>query len=492
MRLSKHDKVNIHWTPKKGSGIPLYLQIVQYIAHQIQSGDWTVGDRLPSQREMAILFGVNRSTVVTAMEELTAYGIIESDHGGGTRVSGGSWSLLMAQPPDWNKYIQSGSFRENKATIQTINRVEAKTDYIRLSSGELAPELYPQTLLADSFRKMPDRISSLNYLGPLGLPELRRALCERLQTEYQISVLPEHILITSGSLQALQLISLCMLKRGANAYTETPSYLRSLQVFQSAGLQMHGVPMDEEGMLVDTLRATDMMNSMIYTIPTFQNPTGRLMSPKRRVELLRFCREKSIPLIEDNAYGALWLDSPPPAPLKAMDSGGNVLYLGTISKTMAPGLRLGWCVGPEPVIYRLGDVKMQTDYGSSSVSQWLLTDLLSGSRYDDYLAKLRRQLCARRNHALSVLDESFSDFATWEKPAGGFYIWLRLKKRLPMEAIFRDALAQGILINPGNVYDYAENHAIRLSYSYASPDEFRDAAGILAEILETYDKKTAR
>lgn len=477
--------IEIDWKPDKNDKMPVYRQIIKYVSDKIATGDWTIGSRLPSQRALAESFGVNRSTVVNAMEELLSYGILESDYGGGTRVKSNTWSLLMSQPPDWNKYIQSGPFRANMPTIQTINRLEFEPGYIRIGTGELSPELYPGKLVAGILRKMPDRIANLGYLGPLGLPELGNALAERLEIVEGIVAEPQNIMVSSGSLQALQLISVCMLKRGSHVYTESPTYLKSLQVFQSAGMNMHGVPMDEEGIQYWNINDT-AKEALLYTIPTHQNPTGLVMSESRRRDVLSFCQNRRLPILEDNAYGQLWLDEKPPRSLKSMDETGSVLYLGTVSKTMAPGLRIGWVVAPEAVAYRLGDVKMQTDYGASSVSQWMMTELLSSGDYDIYLDDLRKKLRTRRDNALAVLKKNFSHMASWNKPTGGFYIWLKFKKRLPIDKVFRDSLARGVLLNPGNVYDYVENNALRISYAYASPEEMTRALEILAEITDKY------
>ena len=492
LNSSKMKTIEISWKPDRTSKVPIYSQIVEYVTAKIQKGDWVEGERLPSQRRLSELFGVNRSTIVTAMEELLSYGIVESMGAAGTRISGGSWSLRLAQPPDWNQYIKSGPFKANRPTIQMINRMEFEQGYIRIGTGELSPDLYPKELVRDILNKLPDRIHSLNYLGTLGLPELREELCTYLEREQGIRTSPDNILITSGSLQALQLISICMLKRGATVYTEAPTYLKSLQVFQSAGMNMAGLPMDEEGMRYGSLRGKDLKDSIVYTIPSFHNPTGQVMSLKRRINLLSFLSEKHIPLIEDDAYGALWIDEKPPASIKSLDEGGNVLYLGTLSKTMAPGLRIGWVVGPEAVVYRLGDVKMQTDYGSSSVSQWVATELLNNPEYSAYLKELREQLRFRRDLADQALREFFGDLkesgsaATWDIPGGGFYIWLRFAGKLPMDKIFYEALHRGVLFNPGNVYDYAENNAIRVSYAWAAPEELRQAIRILSEIIRKY------
>ncbi|MGN0659838.1 MAG: PLP-dependent aminotransferase family protein [Emergencia sp.] len=480
--------VEFDWTPDKTADTPIYRQIVEFISGKIAAGDWVIGSRLPSQRAMAEAFGCNRSTVVTAMEELISYGILESDFGGGTRVASNTWSLLMSQPPDWNRYIQSGPFRANLSAIQTINRLEFEPGYVRIGTGELSPSLYPSELAAKILRRIPERIISLGYLGNLGLPELGKALSEHLKITQGIDADPSNILVTSGSLQGLQLISVCMLKRGSRVYTEAPSYLKSLQVFQSAGMQMQGVPMDEEGIKFWDIREEDP-GALLYTIPTHHNPTGTVMSEKRRRDLLTFCQNRRLPILEDDAYGQLWFEEKPPRAIKAADRNGTVIYMGTVSKTMAPGLRIGWVVGPEAVVQRLGDVKMQTDYGASSISQWFMTELLTSGDFDLYLQQLRKELKARRDNALAALEKNFSGLAEWNRPSGGFYIWLRLKKKIPGDRLFQEALKAGILLNPGNVYDYAENHAIRISYAYADPEDMTRALEKLAAIIDKYCRR---
>lgn len=480
--------ITIEWKPNKEDKTPIYRQIVKYISEKIAAGDWPIGSRLPSQRALAEAFGVNRSTVVSAMEELISYCILESDHGGGTKVASNTWSIRMSQPLDWNKHIKSGHFRANLSTIQTINKKEFEPGYIRIGTGELAPELYPGKLVSRIFRRMPDRIPNLGYLGPLGLPELGQALSEWLKVNQGIDAKASNIMVASGSLQGLQLISVCMLKKGSRIYTEAPSYVKSLQIFQSAGMNLSGIPLDEEGLAYWNMKEADG-DSLLYTIPNFHNPTGTVMSEKRRREVMQFCQSRRMPVLEDDAYGQLWFDEKPPKSLKARDKAGSVIYMGTISKTMAPGLRIGWVVGPEAAVYRLGDVKMQTDYGASSVSQWMMTELITSGDYDIYLENLRRELKARRDNALAALKRYFPDLAVWSTPKGGFYIWLKLKQKISMEKVFTEALKAGILLNPGNMYDYSENHAIRLSYAYAEPDDLTRALQKLAEIIEKYQKR---
>lgn len=525
--------ISIDWIPDKSSSTPVYKQIVDYMSRRISSGDWAIGSRLPSQRQLAEQFHVNRSTISSAMDELYSFGVLEGDFGRGTYVASNTWSLLMtAAPPDWGSYIRSGAFKANVPTIQVINKLEFCGDILRLGTGELSPDLFPHEMMKEVFSRLPARIPSLNYLEPLGLQELRELLAQRLRSQ-GIETSPSGILITSGSLQALQLISVCMLQPGSTVYTEAPSYVKSLQVFQSAGMKLSGLPMDSEGLMHWNMAAAGAgtsaglrtgtgactgsgaagtglrtetgaaaragldagagtgagagagakENSLLYTIPTYHNPTGTVMSQQRREDLFRFCQNRRLPIIEDNAYGELWLDSEPPRPLKTFDKNGMILYLGTVSKTIAPGLRIGWLVGPESVVERLGDVKMQIDYGASSLSQWALAELFSGGYYDSYLTEVRQKLKERRALALRALDEYFKGIADWNVPSGSFYIWLRLRGSVSTDRLFQAALEDNILINPGSIYDYDKNKAIRLSYAYAPEDQLTDGIRRVAKAV---------
>lgn len=489
---SKEKKtVVIDWVPDKNSKVPMYKQIVNYISSKISSGDWTIGSILPPQRELAKIFGVNRSTVVAALEELESFGILKGETGKGTTVISNTWSLLFSSTtPDWGRYIHSGIFKENVPTIQAINKMEFEKGIIRLGTGELSPEFYPAKMVNDIFMKLSRSITSLNYLEPLGLLELREILCLRLK-EKGIQCKPSNILITSGSLQALQLISVCMLKQGSLVYCEAPSYIKSLQVFQSMGMKLLGVNMDSEGFQywnIGTERKYGE-DALLYTIPSFHNPTGIVMSAARRKELFKFCSDNRLPIIEDDAYGDIWIDEEPPRPLKSMDENGMIIYLGTISKVLAPGLRIGWLVGSEAVVERLGDVKMQVDYGASSVSQWILKEILLNNYFDQYLDEVRRALKSRRNLMIEALEKYFSDLAVWNVPKGGFYIWLKLKKEIAMEKLFHLALKEGMLLNPGSIYDFKKNNALRLSYSYIYEKDIMSSIHKLSRIVGLLTKE---
>ncbi|WP_314585790.1 PLP-dependent aminotransferase family protein [Paenibacillus terrigena] len=180
----------------------------------------------------------------------------------------------------------------------------------------------------------------------------------------------------------------------------------------------------------------------------------------------------------------LWLDAEAPPPLKSRDHSGTVLYLGSMSKTLSPGLRIGWIIGPEAVIHRLADLKMKMDYGASSLSQWAVTAWLESGLYAKHLEQVRASLRLRRDHMLRLLAAHLSDVASCEASTGGFYIWLRITIDFSIKALFDKALTQGVLLNPGHLYDRADTQHIRLSYAYASMDQMEKGDTYFSEYFE--------
>ena len=478
--------LTIDWKPDKSSDIAVYLQIVAYIRQKIASGDWPVKSQLPTQRALAQAFQVNRSTVVTALEELKAEGLIESTMGSGTIVSNNTWSLLTTNPPpDWMGYVQSGMQLPNIPTIQLINRYEPDPSYIRLGTGELSPRLIPTRGMEEVMSGLRGKMTTLGYSEPKGLLALRQAISSHLRSR-GVEASPGSILVVSGALQAMQLISLGILHRESAILLEQQSYLYSLPLFQSSGMRLVGVGMDQEGIQPEALSRQKQIHkgALLYTIPAYHNPTGILMSEGRREQVMAVCERERLPILEDDVYGELWLDEPGPLPLKTRDQNGLVLYLGSLSKTLSPGLRIGWLVGPEPVIERLADVKMQIDYGSSVLSQWVAAEWLSGGMYGQHLAKTRIALRARRERMCKALDQWFLDIADWKIPQGGFYVWLRFRQAVSMRTLFSKAIAEGILLNPGYIYDQTDSHHLRLSYAYADEDDMERALLTLSKLIK--------
>lgn len=473
------------WKPDRTSPVPLYRQITEFIRQKIKTGEWPLGSKIPTERQLAALLGVNRSTVVTAYSELAADGLIEGNSGSGTRVINNTWAVMAATAlPDWDTYTRSGLFRPNLPIVQEINRTESDDQLIHLGTAGPPPELYPRELLQSILGELPEKMGSLGYEEPKGLYHLREQVCAYARSR-GIEATPSSVLIVSGALQAFQLISIGLLKKGAAVLAESPSFIQSLFVFQSAGTRLVGLPLDEEGLQTEALadKANEWKGGILYTNPCFHNPTGIVMSERRREQLLAICQERQLPIIEDDVYRDLWLDEQPPLPLKARDQHGLILYLGSMSKCFGPGLRIGWLIGPEPVINRLADLKMQLDYGASSLSQWLVAECLKGGWYELHLQRTRELLRKRREAAVQALQRYMNGLATWTLPGGGFFIWLRLQKPLSLRLLFEHALSGGVLLYPGNIYEHSDQRHIRLSYGYASGEQLEEGIKRLAGFI---------
>ncbi|MED3917277.1 PLP-dependent aminotransferase family protein [Priestia megaterium] len=442
---------------ENSSSYPKYKQIIDFMKEKIARGEWPIGSKIPSQRKLAAMFDVNRSTVITALEELTADGLIEGKMGKGTIVINNTWTLLATTPPDWNVHVKSGMHRPSQAMVQDINESEFNSNLIQLSKGELSPDIFPKDKMKYAMEKVAKNMEVLGYEEPKGYFPLRKELSAYMKA-MGIESSPDSILIVSGALQALQLISIGLLQKNSSVLLEKPSYLYSLHVFQSAGMKLKGLSMDEEGIKVTAIKRADPQEgqAILYTNPCFHNPTGTLMSQKRRYDLLKECEEHQLPIIEDDLYRELWLNKQPPLPLKALDKNGHVLYVSSLSKTLSPGLRIGWIVGPEPVIERLADIKMET---------------------------VRTELRTRRKVMLNALETYAGDVATWTNPEGGFFIWVHIQPSISMKSLYSRALKRGILLNSGSIYAQETGSYLRLSYAYASLPDIDRSIKILAELI---------
>ncbi|YCA46109.1 PLP-dependent aminotransferase family protein (plasmid) [Bacillus sp. JZ8] len=474
----------INWKSDKPS--PKYQQIIDFIKEKIANGEWPIGSKIPSQRQLAKIFEVNRSTVITALEELMADGLLEGKMGKGTVVINNTWTLLATTPPpDWSKHVRSGLHKPSQTRVQEINEAESNVNLIHLSKGELSPEMFPLDTMKKIMRDVSESMEAFGYEEPKGYLPLRVELSHYLKT-IGIQASPSSVLIVSGALQALQLISVGLLQRESTILLERPSYLYSLHVFQSAGMKLSGLSIDQKGLVPQAISKakTQRGKAIVYTNPCFHNPTGILMTENRRQEVLEICRKEQLPLIEDDIYRELWIDTPPPPPLKTMDKNGHVLYVGSLSKTLSPGLRIGWIVGPDPVIERLSDIKMQTDYGSSSLSQRVAAQWLKSGHYQEHLEMVREQLKIRRNLVIEALEKNLKGLATWEEPKGGFFIWLKIKPTLSMKSLYTKALSCGILLNPGNIYAQESDRYLRLSYAYASLTDLKNSIYQLGQIIK--------
>lgn len=475
------------WKPDRLSTIPLFKQIYDFIILKISSGEWSIGMKMPTQINIANSFNVNRSTIVEVYDELKAQGFVESQKSSGTIIVNNTWSILTSKsPPDWGKKISESIHSPNLDIVKIINGTDSGKGFIKLGAGEISKELMPLEFMKDIIKNLSDKIDYLGYEEQRGILPLRKEIANYLRKK-GIFVESEKILIVSGALQALNLISTSLLRRGSMILTEKPSYLQSLTLFDSHGINLSGVTMDEEGISLDGILKQCALKKpdILYTIPNYQNPTNIVMSEARRKVLLELCEKERLSVIEDDVYGDLWFDKKPPNPMKSYDKNGSILYVGSVSKTLSAGMRIGWIVANENIIARLADVKMQTDYGSSNLSQWICYEFFKNGEYERYLAELRINLKDRRDWVLGILEKHFKDIAKWNIPSGGFYIWLELNNNISPYGLFERCYKNWIIINPGQLYDHLDKKSLRISFACSSKEELEIGLIKLSQIIKS-------
>jgi GntR family transcriptional regulator, regulator for abcA and norABC len=452
------------WKPDLNSQTPLFRQIATYFEQEITEGKRQPGSQLPPERKLAQDLGVNRSTITSAYAELRATGLIESRPGSGYKVSETMWGVKTKQIPNWKRYAEGGVFLPSAPLQSRIRQVMRQPGMVNLASGEANESLYPSKLLADAMSKIPVE-SCLSYPEPLGLPALRTELSHYLRKNLQISASEDEILITAGAQQALHLLTQCLLNPGDTVGIEGPSYFYSLPLFQSVGLRILRIPMDKDGLIPSEITKLYHRQriKMVFTNPTLQNPTCVTLSLDRRHELIDICQKLGIPIVEDDPYNDLFFDSRKILPIKAFDNKHTVLYIGSLSKTVAPGLRIGWIVGPKNIVERLADAKQQMDFGTSTIIQYLAAEYLKSEKREQHLKKVRAELKHRRDMMLRHLD-GLSKFMDYIKPNGSFNIWCRLKTPVSDSDLLEACITQGVVIRPGGVFGAGPGY-FRLTYA---------------------------
>ncbi len=465
---------------ERESSVPLYQQICQKLREAILSGELAEGARLPTERSLATELGVNRTTVMNAYNELASEGLIEGHVGRGTLVRRNPFSYpeepFDAREPSWLFGVPTGAemLGPDAHLLSELASMGDRRDVISLSTGAPATSLLPAALLNALFAEglAEDRQAALGYSPVEGLLNLRRASAERMR-QRGVAVDARHILILSGSTQGVGLVGRFLLRPGEEVVVEVPTYLGAIQAFRSLGARVLGVPTDSDGMRVDLLETILARHRprLIYVQPTFQNPTGAVMSPERRRRLLLLARRYQTPILEDDPYGEMYFGEQPPQPLKAIDAGGQVIYLSTYSKILAPGLRVAWLAAPEPMVERLALHKQIFDLNTNSIGQWAVSEILRRNLLNDHLTIVRQRYQQKRDIMLRAIAEYWPETVRVNHPGGGFHLWCRLPGDLRARVLLREAAAERVTFVIGEPFhvDGGGQQAFRLSF--AAPEE---------------------
>ena len=477
--------------------VPLYQQIEEFLREQIKSGALPPKARLPASRDLANHLGVNRITVTTAYADLEAEGLIYSRLGSGTFVAPPPTRLPEATGdhisardwPQWQQALLSQTWLPIHRQIDQWLKSVTRDDVISFADGLGATDSMP----VDDFRKALQLVLRRDGVGALGYGEragylpLRQTIAQLL-TNQGIATHPDHVLITSGSQQALSLIARLLLRPGDSVLVENPTYMSAIELFRSMDVRLCSVPMDNQGMQVDRVEALLRIYrpKLIYTMPNFQNPTGVCLSGARRRQLIALIDRYQMPIVEDEYVGDLRYGGHVQPALKTLDPGGHVIYVSTFSKMLMPGLRVGYLVAAGPVYDRLLAAKYTTDLATSNLVQRALEAYITVGRYEAHLRKACQVYRQRRDVMLDALKAYAPAGTRWLSPQGGLFIWLQLPADLKADQLYPIAAEEGVTFMPGSVFYPGERcqSCMRLNFAVHPSDMIQEGIRRLGRAIE--------
>jgi len=371
--------------------------------------------------------------------------------------------------------------------IREILKITEKPDVISFAGGLPAPELFPIRELKEACQKVLDNYGAkaLQYSLSMGISPLRKVLAERLSRR-GTRLTEENILITGGSQQGLDLAGRVFLDKGSVVICERPTYLGAIQAFNAYNPQYITVDMDEEGMLVDQLEENirKYKPRFIYVVSNFQNPSGITLSQKRREHLVKLAEEYYIPIIDDNPYGDLRYVGEDIPSLKSL-GGDLVIELGTCSKIVSPGLRIGWVAASTRVMTMFERMKQGADLHTNTFAQYVLYQYIQDGNLDRHIAEIKTAYSRRRDVMIEALKEFFPENVRWVEPKGGLFLWVELPQEVSATALLPEAVKQKVAYVPGKpFYPYEDkDNTLRLNFSNASPEMIREGIKRLGKVF---------
>ena len=381
----------------------------------------------------------------------------------------------------------------NPSAIREILKVTERPGILNFAGGLPSPETFPIEAMRAACASVLAEGSavakpSLQYASSEGLPELRAWVSAELGKQ-GAQVSPDQVLITTGSQQGLDLIAKVLIDKDSRLLVESPTYLGALQAFTPMQPAVESIDSDSGGVCPSALREALQKGErprFIYLLPNFQNPTGRTMDEARREAVIAVCREHGLPVVEDNPYGELWFDAPPPKPLLARWPEG-VVYLGSFSKILAPGLRLGYIVAPPALYPKLLQAKQAADLHTPGFNQRVVAEVIKDGFLDQHVPTIRARYHAQRDAMLAALARELGPTgAEWTQPVGGMFVWVRLPERLNAQALLPKAVDAGMAFVPGAPFYAGEPdaRALRLSFVTSTPEQIDKGMAALGRVVQ--------
>ncbi|WP_426107010.1 PLP-dependent aminotransferase family protein [Massilia sp. TSP1-1-2] len=386
-------------------------------------------------------------------------------------------------PIDWRFSERASQLQSS--FIREILKITQRPEIISFAGGLPSPATFPVEQMKAAFDKVLTENGkvALQYGPTDGYPLLREWIANSLSTD-SCKIKPEQVLMTSGSQQALDLLGKVLIDEGSRVLVETPSYLGALQAFSVYRPEFKSVATDDHGLVPSSIDPVADGARMLYALPNFQNPTGRSLSIERRVELVETCARLGIPLIEDDPYGALSYKGEPFPKMLNMNPDG-VIYMGSFSKVLTPGIRLGYVVAPLPLVRRLELAKQAADLHTAQLTQMVVYEVIKDGFLDQHIPKIRTLYANQCQAMLDALTECFPSSVTWTKPEGGMFIWVTLPKHIDAMKLLDQAIAAKVAFVPGAPF-YAnepETNTLRLSFVTVPPERIREGVAVLGKLI---------
>lgn len=388
-----------------------------------------------------------------------------------------------------NRFSQRMNAMKSSA-IRDLLHYATLPGMIYLAGGLPAPESFP----VEAFREACNTVlaevgpQALQYGTTEGYKPLRHCIAERMRNQKGVACGSDNVLLTSGSQQALEMIGKLFIDYGDIVVLESPSYLGAIQAFDLYAPRYVTVPMDEQGIIVEELeRILQIVKpKFVYTVPTFQNPSGRTMSLERRQRLMALVEKYDLILVEDDPYGELRYTGEPVPPIKAFDTTGRVIYLSTFSKILSPGIRLAWVAASEEFIRKLALIKQATDLCTAPFVQYAAYEYCQSGTMETHIQKIRDMYQVRMQAMLNALEKYFpKEGVSWTHPEGGMFLWVTLPETVDVEDMLKEAVANKVAFVPGTSFyvDGRPHATMRLNFSNATPELIDEGIRRIAEIV---------
>ncbi|WP_256301601.1 PLP-dependent aminotransferase family protein [Haloarchaeobius salinus] len=393
---------------------------------------------------------------------------------------------------DYEEHLATRARELEPVEIRKVVDLIDGEDVIPLAAGWPNAETFPSKKLAELAQEslQDEKTSMLQYGVTQGEDRLRKKIAERLRTHWNMSVSSDEVMITSGSQQALYLIGRALLSDDDTAVVGAPTYVAALTAFENlTDVRYVTVPLDEDGLDIEYLdrQLEEKSPSLAYVVPSFQNPTGLTMSKSRRHRLVELAKEHDFLIVEDSPYAELSFESAPPQPIASINR-SRTIYLGSFSKVLAPGLRVGWLVAPEELIQTFKLLKQPIDLHTSTVSQSLVSAYLESGDIDEQIERISDFYSQKRDLALDTMEKSMPEYVEWTRPRGGMFLWLTLPERYDTEELLRSAIDEGVAFIPGHAF-YAsdpQHNTLRVNYTFVEDEALTTGIELLAKTIRNF------